>query len=208
MPVVVVIPVKSFVLGKQRLADALTPQARTRLGQGLADHVASTATSAGLLPLIVTADSAVAGWATLAGFPSIADPGDGLDVAATTGMEWVMEAQSEWVVVHSDLPLVSPQDLTALADALALGQDVIAPSADGGTSAIGSRTAVTFSFGVSSFHQHLPRLDNPTVVARPGLLLDIDSVHDLESVSATAKGGWIRDLIRGSGVPAEGHNLY
>ena len=208
MPCVVIIPVKSFAMGKQRLADALTPQARILLGQGLADHVASTAASVGLLPLIVTADAEVAEWATLARFPSIADPGDGLNVAATSGVEWATAAESDWMVVHSELPLVTAHHLTTLADALARGADVIAPSADGGTSAIGAHTPIAFSFGVSSFHHHLQRLDNPTVVTRPGLLLDIDSVDDLEAAFATTRGGWIRDLIRGSGVPGEGRNLY
>jgi 2-phospho-L-lactate guanylyltransferase len=208
MPTVAVIPIKSFAMGKQRLSDALTPEARAGLGRGLANHVASTAATAGLLPLVVTADREVAEWSTLAGFPSMADPGVGLNEAAASGVKWATAAGCDWIVLHADLPLLTTSDLSALGQALGDGTSVIAPSADGGTSAIGSDQPVAFSFGVSSFHRHLPKLASPAVVTRRGLLLDIDSVVDLEAATSAPSGSWLQELIKGSGVPDEGHNLY
>lgn len=191
----VVIPVKSFSLGKGRLSGAVDSDVRGRLGRGLADHVASTVVGAGLVPLIVTADPEVAEWSTRAGFPSLADPGAGLDAAALTGVDWTRHLGATWLVLHSDLPLLTADDVGCLVDVLEERGSVIAPSADGGTSAIGGEEPIEFSFGVSSFHRHLSRLPDPGVVARTGLLHDLDSPTDLVSSSTTPRGRWVTELI-------------
>lgn len=179
VPAVVIIPVKSFRLGKQRLAAAVSSEERGRLGQALAGHVAETVESAELIPLVVTADVEVASWATWSGFPTLPDPDEGLDAAATVGVSWAEHSGSAWIVLHSDLPLLSADDVAIVAQIVEGGGAVIAPSADGGTSAIGWRGPFDFAFGAGSFHRHLARLPTPTVVARTGLLLDVDSPHDL-----------------------------
>lgn len=191
----VVIPVKSFSMGKRRLAGFVDPSARAQLGRALADHVASTVADAGLVPLVVTADSEVAEWSTRSGFPSLPDPGLGLDEAARRGVDWVRHASAAWLVLHADLPLLSIIDVGTLVSELENHGAVIAPSADGGTSAIGSRDALHFSFGVSSFHRHLRRLGRPGVVARRGLLLDIDAPQDLSAAANTPEGRWIGELV-------------
>ncbi len=207
MPTVAIIPVKSFTLGKQRLAGALDPGRRTALARGLADHVATTVSDAGVMPLIVTADAQVAEWATRAGFPSVADPGVGLDAAASAGVAWADQANSDWLVLHADLPLIEADDISALSRALEDGP-VIAPSSDGGTSAIGTRGRRDFSFGPASFHRHLKMLPDAEVVTRPGLLLDIDAETDLEAALSAPRGGWIRDLIGRWEPGSAGQNLY
>lgn len=189
MPTVFVIPVRSFRLGKQRLAATLGEADRALVGQGLADHVATTVAAAGGLPMIVTADPAVAEWATFSGFPSSPDPGEGLDSAARTGVDWAIEAGSEWVVLHADLPLLGEGDVRRLVEVLSMGRQPISPSSDGGTSAIGGDQEFDFSFGVGSFHRHLARLADPEVVMRIGLALDIDSPDDL-AAARHARAGW------------------
>lgn len=196
MPVVVVIPVKSFRSGKQRLNETLDDGARTRLGAALADHVASTVESAGVVPLIVTGDPEVAEWATSTGFPVLADPGDGLDGAAAAGVEWAGHTGSEWLVLHSDLPLLTRADVEALTGPLMNGLAVLSPSSDGGTSAIGSRGDFSFAFGAASFHRHLARLGPVLIVARSGLALDIDSGADLDAALAIPATRWLREAIR------------
>jgi 2-phospho-L-lactate/phosphoenolpyruvate guanylyltransferase len=191
----VVIPVKSFSMGKRRLAEFVDPSARAQLGRTLAGHVASTVAASGLVPLVVTADSEVAEWSTHSGFPSLPDPGLGLDVAARVGVDWVRHSSPAWLVLHADLPLLSVTDVETLMSSLESHGGVIAPSADGGTSAIGSRDAPHFSFGVSSFHRHLRRLGRPGVVARRGLLFDIDAPQDLRAATATTEGRWIGELV-------------
>lgn len=195
MPTVAVIPVKSFRFGKQRLSALLDEAQRERLGQALAEHTASTAEQAGLIPLIVTADPEVVVWATESGFPSLADPGVGLDAAAVTGTEWASSADSRWVVLHGDLPLVDTSDLEALLSLAEKGESILAPSADGGTSAIGSSGGFDFTFGPGSFHRHLARLPHATVVFRTGLAHDVDEPNDLTTAMATRRGAWIRGLL-------------
>lgn len=207
MPTVAIIPVKSFALGKQRLSGALDPARRARLARGLAERVATVAVGAGLMPLVVTGDPHVAEWATRAGFPSVGDPGEGLDVAAGTGVDWAGASGSNWIVLHADLPLIDVSDVTALTGPLGRGP-VIAPSSDGGTTALGSTGPSAFAFGQSSFHRHLKMLPNPQVVARPGLLLDIDSPTDLKAAGTHPRGRWIRELIAGTGTAEPGQILY
>lgn len=207
MPIIAVIPVKSFVLGKQRLANALDPSRRALLVRALADHVATTVVSAGLLPLIVTGDHQVAEWATRAGFPGVADTGEGLDAAAEAGVSWAARADSSWIVIHSDLPLLDVTDLRTLARSLRDGA-VIAPSSDGGTSAIGGYGTSTFAFGTSSFHRHLSMFSDSGIVTRTGLLLDVDSPGDLVAAAAHPRGRWIRQLLGGSQNAGAGQNLY
>ena len=192
VPTVVIIPVKSFRLGKQRLASALDDAQRSRLGRALATHVAETVEEAGLLAMFVTGDPEVAAWATSSGFPSLPDPGQGLNAAAAAGVEWADRSRSSWIVLHSDLPLLQAEDLGALANTRT---DVIAPSSDGGTSAISARSSIEFAFGPASFHKHLPQLRSPTIVARTGLLLDIDSPFDLSSALSHPRGRWMRTAL-------------
>ncbi len=195
MPIVVIIPIKSFRMGKQRLSDALEDGPRQTLGRALAGHTAGVVEEAGLIPLIVTADPQVAEWATTSGFPSLPDSGIGLTAAATIGTEWARASGSRWIVLHGDLPLLTTSDVAAVARPLSAGHAVIAPSSDGGTSAIGSDSDFQFEFGVGSFHRHLPRLNAATIVVRTGLALDVDSPNDLAAAVASPRGTWLREIL-------------
>ena len=129
------------------------------------------------------------------GFPSLPDSGSGLNGAAAVGIAWAMTSGSSWLVLHADLALVRTADLDALRTELDSGREVIAPSADGGTSAIGAARSFDFSYGPGSFHKHLPRLNDPTIVATPGLLHDVDSERDLRSVMLHPRGKWVDALL-------------
>jgi 2-phospho-L-lactate/phosphoenolpyruvate guanylyltransferase len=196
MPGTVIIPVKSFALGKQRLSGVLDPEARAQLGRTLAGHVADTVAAAGRSPLIVTADPEVSAWAEDSGYLLLGDPGEGLSAAAKAAVSWVAARSEPWLVIHSDLPWLTVEDMAALTGPLDEGGPVIAPSADGGTSAIGSRGNFAFHFGPSSFHRHLGELDNPSIVARPGLLLDIDAPGDLRAASNSDRGAWLDEPLQ------------
>lgn len=156
----------------------------------MAAHVAGVAEEVGLLPLFVTADPEVATWAAGTGHPSIPDPGNGLDAAASAGVDWAGHTDSRWLVLHSDLPLLEVSELLAFWE-LGNAGDAIAPSSDGGTSAITALGPIEFSFGPGSFARHLNRLSDPAIVVRTGLLHDIDSPTDLTSARAHPRGSWI-----------------
>ncbi len=192
MPKFAIIPVKSFSSGNLRLASAIGDSRRTALGQALAGHVATTVADANLTPLIVTADPEVVAWAIAGGFHTIPEPGTGLNAAATSGVEWIAKTHNRWIIIHADLPLLRLGDLTAVTDATG---DVIAPSSDGGTSVLSATRPIAFKYGPASFHRHLPQLDSPTVIARPGMLHDLDSPADLDSALNHPLGSWLGEFI-------------
>ena len=179
MPVVFVVPIRSFHLGKSRLAGVLGEFDRQRVALELAEHVISTVRAAGADTAVVTADPEVASWAAGASMPVIDDPGKGLDGAASAGANWATGHGRQWVIIHGDLPRLSVGDVNSLRVGLARSEAIIAPSADGGTSALGAATPIEFSYGPASFHRHLKRLEQPEIVATTGLLFDIDDAHDL-----------------------------
>ena len=179
MPVVFIVPIRSFHLGKSRLAGVLEPAERGSLARRLAAHVVTTVQSAGFETAVITADPDVAQWAGSIRSELIADPNQGLNAAARAGMAWASGNEFDWIILHADLPQLSSDDLIALVDGLGARGSVIAPSSDGGTSALGTDRPVDFSYGPASFHRHLAQLGTTSVVARTGLLLDVDSDHDL-----------------------------
>ena len=195
MDPVVAIPVKSFAVGKRRLASAVDDARRAGLGRALASHVAGVVEELGLIPMFVTGDPEVARWAAGHGFPSIPEEAGGLDAAASAAAHWASRVNSPWLILHSDLPLLAAGDLVEMTNRLSSGREVIAPSADGGTSAIGSTDAMAFAFGPGSFARHLARLHDPLVFASVGLLHDVDTPGDIESAAATARGSWLATYI-------------
>ena len=192
---VVIIPVKSFALGKQRLSGVLEPGARARLGRLLAGHAAASVSAAGRRPHIVTSDSDVADWVADSGYELLDDPGEGLSAAARAAARWATDLSEPWLVIHSDLPWLTAEDVTSLIRPLEAGRPVIAPSADGGTSAIGSRGDFEFRFGPASFHRHLVQLGDALIVARPGLLLDVDAPADLRAAAESDRGAWLHESL-------------
>ena len=197
MPAIAVIPVKQFSLGKGRLAEILSPTARADLGRALATRTAQITVDAGMEPLIVAGDDEVDSWALGHGFQVAHDSGAGLNGAARIGVEWCVERSRTWIVVHADLPLLIAPDVSALLTTMEGGAPaVVAPSSDGGTSALGATAdPPVFQYGVASFRRHLVRLPDAQVVPRVGLLHDLDTPADLESARKHPRGEWINSLI-------------
>ena len=194
MPTVAILPVKSFRLGKGRMAEDLSTEERSTLGRALAERIAGLTVDAGLIPVLVAGDADVANWAVHQGLPSIPDPGDGLDAAAEAGAAWAETSSSSWIVLHADLPLLTRQELEEVAQTRDRQGWVIAPSADGGTSALGGTGAAHFAYGPGSFHRHLARFPQAPILARLGLLHDVDSYSDLESARRHPRGAWLVGL--------------
>ena len=97
-------------------------------------------------------------------------------------------------MVHTDLPLLTVSELEDLNQALSENGIVIAPSADGGTSALGASGPADFAYGPGSFHRHLGSFPAASILARPGLLHDIDTFADLESARRHPLGAWLAHL--------------
>ncbi len=199
MPIAVLIPIRSFASGKERLGAILSDKQRRELGTAMAVRTTDAVEAAGLLPAIVTVDPEVERWAALRGLVTIGESGPGLNRAANDGVGWADSNGLRWVLLHSDLPVVSNRDVEELANSVEVGIPVIAPSSDGGTTAISSPHRVDFSYGPASFHRHLGGLDEPRIVCRTGLLHDLDSPDDLASAMSHPDGKWVSRFVGGVG---------
>ena len=194
VPVVAIVPVKTFSLGKGRLADSLSPADRERLGQAFAERTVQIAETAGLIPLVVAGDSAVGEWALLNGIPSIPDPGEGLSAAAAEGVAWAGLSSADWMVIHSDLPLLTPGDLEPHLTVIEAGGVLLAPSADGGTSVFGGSGPAQFAYGPGSFSRHFAANPDSKIAMSLGLAHDVDSLNDLQSAQTHPRGAWMSGL--------------
>jgi 2-phospho-L-lactate guanylyltransferase len=193
---VVGIPVKPFGVAKQRLHLRLDPATRSILGRRIAARTAAAAAGAGVEVIIVTGDSGVRRWAGDLGLRTIAEPeGTGLNGAAAALRDQAIRAGRSWLVIHADLPLISPTEVGAMLEPLRNGGTVIAPSHDGGTSALGGFGHVDFRYGIGSFQRHLRQVPTAAVIVRPGLAFDLDTVEDLDGILGHPHGDWIKRLL-------------
>lgn len=103
-PTAVVIPVKSFDLAKERLADRLTPGERATLARRMAAGVVAAARP---LPVFVVCGSTeVAAWATGVGAGVIWLDQPGLNRAIAHAADVLLaEGYQRMIVAHGDLPL-------------------------------------------------------------------------------------------------------
>jgi 2-phospho-L-lactate/phosphoenolpyruvate guanylyltransferase len=175
-----VVPIRSFD-GLTRLASELDGSERAALMRNLAERTTRAAVAAGATVAVVTGDPDVAAWAGENGHGVVQElaPG-GLDSAATLG---IASTTGPWIVVHADLPAVTPADIAEATGSLTSNASVLAPSHDGGTSLIGGvQQGFPFAYGVGSFRRHVAAAPSATILVRPGLALDLDRVRDLEAL--------------------------
>lgn len=187
--------VKPFGVAKARLGDRLSAERRAHLGMAIAARTLTIATDAGADDVVVvTADPAVARWAASLGFGAARDPGNGLNAAATFAHSRSFEMKKICVLLHADLPVLSRSDLVAFFTAARHGP-AIAPSYDGGTSALSAPKDIVFAYGNNSFSNHLAQMPRASVIIRPGLALDLDTTRDLDRAIAHPGGDWLRLAI-------------
>ena len=197
--VLIAIPLKPFGVAKQRLSPVLDSQQRRRLGKAVAAHVITTALGTGSMVAVVTGDDGVAAWANRLGASTIAEPpGGGLDGAAAAAVTEARRRDLAWMILHADLPTLSPTDLSAALAAIPAVGVVLAPSHNGGTSLVAaSLDRFPFSYGPVSFRRHLSAAcrHDPRVLVRAGLALDLDGPHDLVIASRLPAGRWLEPLL-------------
>lgn len=185
----VVVPIRSFRLGKARLADALTEHDRV----ALAREMAATALDAarGLPIVVVSSDPDVTTWAQSRGVPVIDDHGS-LDAAAADGRSWVAAAGlARVVVVHADLPLIRSLEPVVAAGGPSVA--VVVPChRNDGTPVLALPVAAPFRFayGAGSFRRHCAegrRIGlEVRVVDDPELRFDVDVADDLATLHSRA----------------------
>jgi 2-phospho-L-lactate guanylyltransferase len=168
------------------------------LGKAVAARTAAAATDAGALVAVVTGDSGVAAWARSNGYLTIDEDGSpraGLNGAAESALIEATRRQRCWAIIHADLPLVTPAELTPIF-AAAEREVVLVPSHDGGTNIVaGNRTTFQFSYGPASFHAHLAYRPQARIIPSARLALDLDTEDDLRRALRYADGRWLERLV-------------
>lgn len=188
----VYIPIRAFGDAKRRLSAVLDPSARRALATALATHTAAVTRAAGFPVTIVSSSADVVSWASgrqLRRIPEKA--GAGLNGAAGVGVEHAGERS--WLILHSDLPLLTPAELSNLLAEITPDRGVLAPSYDGGTSAIGGYGPFEFSYGPASAHRHMS--SGIRFVSSLGFQLDIDRPQDLAAAARHPRGRWLNDVL-------------
>ncbi len=181
----IVVPLRSFTLGKARLASVLSETEREALARSMAECVVDAAD--GLRVVIVTSADEVERWARDRSLDVIADPGS-LDAAAAAGREWAVACGlARYAVVHADLPLAKSLDVV-----VADGGDpvaVIVPDhRDDGTPVLSLPTAslFTFCYGPDSAARHADQARKRSLTVRivhdAALGFDVDLATDLATL--------------------------
>lgn len=179
-----VVPLKRADERKTRLAGILSPAERTDLSERLARRVIDCLSAHPDVAQVFALSPDPVAWAQW-----VQDRGRGLNAELAALREtWIA---ANVLVIHADLPLLGPDDISALIAAAQGGRIALAPDRHGqGTNAAalpaGSRLA--FSFGPGSFAAHIGQAAGHAPVHRPGLALDIDDPADLALAQARGAG--------------------
>jgi 2-phospho-L-lactate guanylyltransferase len=112
----------------------------------------------------------------------IRDPGGGQGSAVEAALREI--GPGRVLVVNSDLPSVTADDLRALHDAIPERGIAIAPARDGTTNALGLSDTTLFAqlYGPGSAARFRAHAGHAVDIERPGLRDDVDTPADLVSV--------------------------
>ena len=183
----VVIPIRSFIGAKERLASQLDQDARADAFRRMAERVVDAASP---LPVtIVSSAPEVVAWARERGLATIDDPGS-LDEAARVGVASVAAAGLDRAVIaHADLPHAQ-----SLAPAATDGADRVAVLVpchrDDGTNVLSVPVDAEFhfSYGPGSFVRHVAESErlglDVRILRNPDIRVDIDVADDLHHLSS------------------------
>ena len=193
-----VVPVKSLAASKSRLIPRLGRAAAERLAVAmLGDVVEALRGVRGLARVVVaTPDADVAHAAREAGAETLLRPDPGLNEAIeAAGAELAPGPEDGRLVVLGDVAGARPEELEALLHALDGPGVALAPSRDGGTSALLRipRGAIPAGFGPGSAKVHRDLAARAGVAFRelalPSLAIDVDAPDDLAALRRAGTAG-------------------
>ncbi|NRQ38575.1 2-phospho-L-lactate guanylyltransferase [Nonomuraea sp. NN258] len=198
-----VVPVKTLVAAKTRLAAATGPH-RTRLAVAVACDTVAAALSCPLVSrvVVVTADPAAAGPLAALGADVVPDPDRGLNTALRTGAAHARRVAPGDAVgaLQADLPALRPAELaTVLAAAAECDQSFVPDALDVGTTFYGVRPGLPFTpgFGGESRARHLAggaKELSPAGV--DSVRRDVDTPDDLRAAVALGLGPHTAAVVR------------
>jgi 2-phospho-L-lactate guanylyltransferase len=183
MSVALVVPVKSFMVAKGRLAGSLSPAERESLARNCATTVVRAASPWPVYVVCETDD--ISTWAHAVGARVVRANGMGLNEAIADGVHAVRaDGFSHVVVAHGDLPLAQSFAHLVHADAV----DIVPDRHRDGTNVLSFPTDFEFptSYGAKSFDAHCRTIHQRGwtlhVVSDDNLSLDLDTVDDLDEL--------------------------
>jgi 2-phospho-L-lactate/phosphoenolpyruvate guanylyltransferase len=152
--------------GKTRLGDA-----RENLSAAMLGNVLAVSSSVGRTWVVSPDPVEGAEW--------IRDPGGGQGAAVEAALREI--GPGPVLVVNSDLPSVTADDLRALHDAIPQRGIALAPARDGTTNALGLSDTTLFAplYGPGSAARFRAHAEHAVDVVRPGLRDDVDTLADL-----------------------------
>lgn len=191
----VIVPMKPFVLAKQRLRPAVDEGERVALVRAMLLHVLTTVNASGVgdLRILVSAGPDVLALASEHGFIPLCEQTPGYNDAVAQAVGWSQTQDATAVLIlPADLPHLASANLAGLVELAgnAAQAVVLAPdAAETGTNALFLRPPGLFapSFGPDSFCRHLSLAGAAGVTAviyrHANVARDIDWPADLWSLS-------------------------
>ena len=196
MPTWAIVPVKPFLHSKSRLASILSPQERAGLSREFLGHVLDVLAQVPAVAqtLVISRDPEALALARQRQARTVTELGVlDLNKALRSATQVALSLGADAVLIlPTDLPFISPDDIRQLADERARAPTVIiAPDRrERGTNALFVRPPglMAYAFGPDSFHTHselAARAGAPARICRlPGTGLDIDLAEDWELYQA------------------------
>jgi len=192
-----VVPVKALSASKSRLALRGGREAVRRLSLAMMADIVEALRAVPELErvAVVTPDPEVAAAATRAGAEALLRDDPGLNASIEAAAAEVSAPGAGVLVVLGDVPALASADVLRLLEAGRDGGVVLAPSRDGGTSALlrVPRDAIAAHFGPDSAKRHREAAQRAGVrfqeLALPSLAIDVDVAEDAEAILACASLG-------------------
>jgi 2-phospho-L-lactate guanylyltransferase len=211
--VLTALPVKDLVNAKQRLVPALTPDERHDFAAAMLEDVLDALEAVeDMAVLLVTRDPEVLALASRRGTPCLTESANrGHTEAVALGQRAAAERGApRFLTIPGDVPCVSAEEIRALIAALGDGPGVaFVPSLSGfGTNAalLAPTDAMPLKFGEPSFANHLDAARArglvPSVLALPGIGLDVDAPEDLRLLLARGPRTRSGRLLHARGIAA------
>ena len=205
MNIIAVMPVKGFADAKQRLSPALAPAERAAVARAMAEDTLGVLCRCPEIreTWVVTDDPAMGAIAQTAGarwLPEHSLPQRGGLNQVAESAAGLLPADSALLLVHSDLPLLTDEELSTLVGRWASlpgpARVALVPSADrDGTNLLLAQPpqAVRFAYGPGSCARHVAACEQAglplAVVPLTGAGRDVDNPEDLDAVRAAFEQG-------------------